>query len=172
MTNRLYQKIADTVRAHSGTEALIEDIWSRVSDDAEGTVSHRVDELRNQDPAVDAPPGYTEIEAAQRWCPFTREVTPVGNGKKDVAIGNRFLTARDDYTNPAGCRCVASHCMAWRWTSVDRGGCGLAGPFVLMPAGEPRRLPNRVPPARETIPDLFDDVVVADGCGGGTGSTT
>jgi hypothetical protein len=178
INRRLYNQVADAVRAHSGSENQVEAVFTLVCDEIESLAADRVDELLNSseerlsnvyDPAVDEPPGHTEAEAAQRWCPFTREVTPIGKSKKDAAIGNRYLTERDDFPNPAGCRCIASHCMAWRWTSVDRGRCGLAGPVELMPAAEPRRLHNRVPPARE-IPDLFDNADAS--CRDGVSLTT
>jgi hypothetical protein len=77
----------------------------------------------------------TEAEAAQRWCPLVREVTPVGKGgKRDIALGNRYTTDKDDFTNPAGARCVGSVCMSWRWLSESRGHCGLAGATTCPPA--------------------------------------
>jgi hypothetical protein len=78
---------------------------------------------------------------------MAREVTPTGKGKKDAAIGNRYLDGdgQDDYANPAGCRCIGSMCLAWRWSDDLRGYCGLAGPVTYQPVGEPRRIPNRAP---------------------------
>jgi hypothetical protein len=150
INHTLYQQIADAVRAHSGSEELVEAVFAVTCDEVESLAANRADEqLRQSDerPTI-VSSDHTEDEAGQRWCPHAREATPVGKGKKDVAIGNRYMTMNDDYPNPAGCRCIASHCMAWRWSSADRGHCGLAGPVVVMAAGEPRRLRNRMPPAR------------------------
>jgi hypothetical protein len=158
----LYRRIADVVRAHSGSDSLTDELFSWFLDEVEGLAAARFDELH--DPAPDAYDsgrrGYAEHEAAQRWCPFVREVTPVGKSKKDAAIGNRYL-ADKDYANPTGCRCIASHCMAWRWVTELHGHCGLAGSVGLMPRNEPRSLPNRIPPARiDPVPpqlELFND---------------
>jgi hypothetical protein len=159
-TSRLYQQVADVIRAHSGTEPLVEAVSALVLDEFESFVAARVDEVLEQTDHLPAPDclGHTEAEAAQRWCPFAREVTPLGKAKRDAAAGNRYLTDKDDYTNPAGCRCIASHCMAWRWLSEGRGHCGLAGSVTHMPNAEPQHLPNRVPLARiyPTQPDQFD----------------
>lgn len=127
----------------------------------------------------DDPPrrlGHTELEANLRWCPHVREVTPVGKGRKDVAIGNRYVD-RDGsaYNNPAGCACAASYCMSWRWLDSLRGYCGLAGRPIFQPIGEPRQFPNRTPLERPTASeqtDLFDDVAVAGGRRRGDDSTT
>jgi hypothetical protein len=164
MNSTLHYQIAEAVRTHTGTPELIKAIYDVLCEQVESLAADRVDErlhqpgdlmadTRNSTPDVNHL-GHTEVEAGQRWCPHVREVTPVGKGKKDVAVGNRFMTMKDDYVNPAGARCIGSHCMAWRWTSEDRGHCGLAGPVLMMPAGEPRQLHDRVPPARTY--DLFD----------------
>jgi hypothetical protein len=164
MNSTLYQKIAEAVRTHPGSPELVKAIYDVVRDEVESLAADRVDELlhrsdelvadtRNPTPDVN-PAGHTEVEAGQRWCPHAREATPVGKGKKDIAIGNRYLTMKDDYPNPAGARCIASHCMSWRWAGAERGYCGLAGPVLMMPAREPRQLHDRVPPARTY--DLFD----------------
>ena len=98
-----------------------------------------------------------------RWCPHVREVTPTGKGAKDVAIGNRFIDKNgSEYANPAGCCCIGSVCMSWRWSDDIRGFCGLAGRPTHQPIGEPRRLPNRTPLERPTPSeqiDLFDEEV-------------
>ena len=66
----------------------------------------------------------TEEEATGCWCPFVRYQT----GEEDCA-GNRWL----DLSNPGTARCIASQCMAWRWTPAAQMGlsrdgfCGLAG---------------------------------------------
>lgn len=69
----------------------------------------------------------TEDEAKQRWCPFARVVVAVGrwvNAQKPLASGNRLSASvvpdgasREDMTNPGASRCIASACMAWRWSS-------------------------------------------------------
>jgi hypothetical protein len=102
--------------------------------------------------------GMTEVEASLRWCPHVREHTPVGKGTKDVAIGNRYLDSngQDDYTNPAGCRCIGSMCLAWRWTDPQRGYCGLAGRPTYQPINEPRRVPHRSPLGRPTASEQVD----------------
>jgi len=169
----LYQHLADAIRAHSGDPAeLIAAVCDLVSDEVAAEVGDRLDEELHQIdaaigaserpvPAPEGRRGHTESEAAQRWCPFAREVTPIGKSKRDAAVGNRYFTERDDFANPGGCRCIAFDCMAWRWSSADRGHCGIAGPVEFMPAGEPRQLRNRIPPAREPA-DLFD--ASAAGC--------
>jgi hypothetical protein len=121
-----------------------------------GSASYRED-----DPPPPRRLGHTELEAAMRWCPHAREATPAGKGPKDAAIGNRYID-RDgsDYANPAGCRCIGSLCMTWRWHDGLRGYCGLAGELRYQPPGEPRRLPNRHPlerPSESLARELFDE---------------
>jgi hypothetical protein len=156
----LYRHVADVVRAHSGSEELIDKLFGLFLDEVESLAAARFDELHDPVPYESEQRGHTEHEAGQRWCPFVREVTPVGKSKKDAQIGNRYL-ADKDYANPAGCRCIASHCMAWRFVSELHGYCGLAGPIGLTPRNEPRDLPNRIPPARiKPVPpqlELFND---------------
>jgi hypothetical protein len=180
---QLYRQIAEAVHDCPEREDLVEAVFTVACDPLDAEVRDRLDEVLHrtdvpvEPPELPDPPedrrGYTEAEAAQRWCPFAREVTPVGKSKKDAAIGNRYETAKDDFTNPAGCRCIASHCMAWRFISVDRGYCGLASAVLHMPANEPRHLHNRMPPPREPPqePDLFD-LYAADSCRGVISSTT
>ena len=68
----------------------------------------------------------TEDQANKKWCPFTRMLGLVGSDVEG-ASGNRLSGGK------ALGLCIASGCMAWRWTDVwtddgDRGGyCGLAG---------------------------------------------
>lgn len=178
----LYQHLAAAVHAHAGNQDdLVAAICEVVSDEVDAAVRDQLDETLHRidvpveppelpEPAPEGRHGYTEAEAAQRWCPFAREATPVGKSKKDAAIGNRYTTTKDDFTNPAGCRCIASHCMSWRWESEATGHCGLSGPIGYMPADEPRRLANRVPPSRDPTPDLFADV--ADSRHGAVSSPT
>ena len=75
----------------------------------------------------------TEEEARTKWCPFVREMSVAADKGKVMALGNRYVSetkvskVRDRFSNPPGARCIASDCMAWRWSSNDRGWCGLAG---------------------------------------------
>jgi len=63
----------------------------------------------------------TEAEARTKWCPFSRV------GDDTLTANNRPPTAPYD--------CIASDCMAWRWSyepdgksqSTTKGFCGLAG---------------------------------------------
>lgn len=48
----------------------------------------------------------TEDEARSRWCPFAR-----------TERGTRVLDAQGATHWLADCACIASNCMAWRWTS-------------------------------------------------------
>ena len=90
----------------------------------------------------------TEEEARKCWCPFARFSYPaetyrprpdLGEGMAEclsaAAIGNR--------PHDTNCSCIASECMAWRWSyiefpegsetdrnykgSLSKGFCGLAG---------------------------------------------
>jgi len=58
----------------------------------------------------------TEDDAKTKWCPWAR--APLHGGVGHIAI-NR----------PERCdsRCIASGCMAWRWTGQSHGYCGNAG---------------------------------------------
>lgn len=84
----------------------------------------------------------TEDEAKEKWCPFSRPVTVVGEDNHDkspvIFMGNRVLVSivGDDpqeamfNENPDGSRCIGSRCMAWRWArgfNPTSGYCGLAG---------------------------------------------
>jgi hypothetical protein len=101
--------------------------------------------------------GMTAAEAAMRWCPHVREVTPVGKSKKDAQIGNRFID-RDGshYSNPAGCGCISDHCMMWRSLDQLRGYCGLASRPHYQPLSEPRQLASRTPLERPTESEQQD----------------
>ena len=62
----------------------------------------------------------TEEEARQKWCPMAREY--IVNNDPD-----RHTNMFDDRNE-----CLASECMAWRWTVkhqdiASHGYCGLAG---------------------------------------------
>ena len=72
----------------------------------------------------------TEEQAKQKWCPWAR-IARDGSG-----IGNRYSFDNDLATDSAFARCIASDCMAWRWTDCSskavagrkvEGYCGLAG---------------------------------------------
>jgi hypothetical protein len=161
MTAALYNTIRHVVGEHGGSDNLANELYDRIGDDFHDAVGQQVRESY----AIDEDPprklGHTELEASMRWCPLARQVTPVGKGKKDAQIGNRYLDADGaDYANPAGCRCTGSYCMSWRWLDSLRGNCGLAGRPHFQPINEPRRLPNRTPLPRPTASeqfDLFDD---------------
>jgi hypothetical protein len=158
----IFNDIRNTVSEHGGSPALADELCTRVGDEIEDAVGERFSQQFRED---DPPPrrlGWTELEAAMRWCPHAREHTPVGKGTKDVAIGNRYLdqNGQDDYTNPAGARCIGSMCMSWRWHDALRGYCGLAGEPRFQPLGEPPRLPNRHPlqrPSESLARELFDE---------------
>lgn len=73
----------------------------------------------------------TEDEAKKRWCPFARLY--------NMNRAHEMVSAPEPEW-PAQCACIASACMAWRWTdplyqnpalaelNKDRNGhCGLAG---------------------------------------------
>lgn len=54
----------------------------------------------------------TEEEAKKKWCPMVR---CAGIDDDDEAVrgaGNCDVLSR----NPEDCRCIASDCMAWRWS--------------------------------------------------------
>lgn len=65
----------------------------------------------------------TEKQARDKWCPFT--VT----GYAGMGL-NRMSGVRSDHGSGIvhDTRCIASECMAWRWSRTlnDFGHCGLA----------------------------------------------
>lgn len=77
----------------------------------------------------------TEEEARGKWCPYARQQSTMGR--------NSFNRRGSAVKVLAGCRCIASECMAWRWgteivtegdweqtsevKSTTHGYCGLAG---------------------------------------------
>lgn len=72
----------------------------------------------------------TEEQARETWCPFVRIALDYGDY---ATAGNRGWADKTDHLYK-DCRCLASKCMAWRWSSfktVDGqmpcGYCGLAG---------------------------------------------
>jgi hypothetical protein len=141
----IYNTIRAVVSEFGGSEALADELCTRVGDEIEDAVGERFSQqFREEDP----PPrrlGHTEIEASMRACPFAREVIAL-DGKRERSVGNRY-TGPDggDYANPAGCRCIGSYCMAWRWLDALRGCCGMTERPRYQPLGEPRRLANRTP---------------------------
>jgi hypothetical protein len=99
--------IRTVVDEFGGSDALANTLCDRVGDVFLDALADQQSEYRPEDP----PPrrlGHTELEAAMRWCPHVREVTPLGKGPKDAQVGNRYID-RDGsaYTNPAGCACTA-----------------------------------------------------------------
>ncbi len=60
----------------------------------------------------------TEEQMREKWCPM---------------LGGKDLISRHDKNVPFTCRCIASDCAAWRWTTLvhsdgeRRGYCGLVG---------------------------------------------
>lgn len=60
----------------------------------------------------------TEEQARERWCPMVRHTA----GNDENAAFNRNTEWPKVNLN-----CVASECMAWRWTDAARGYCGLVG---------------------------------------------
>jgi hypothetical protein len=77
----------------------------------------------------------TEEQAKTKWCPMVR-----GGLNVYPTYGN-VQEPGPEQRNPAGARCIGSHCMMWRWTraaeqvrvrdeihlSSGEGRCGLAG---------------------------------------------
>ena len=164
----LFNTIRAVVNEFGGADELANALVDRIGDDFLDALQDQQSEYRDDNPPRRL--GHTELEAAMRWCPHVREVTPAGKGRKDAAIGNRY---RDDdgteYANPAGCCCIGSVCMAWHWLDATRGYCGLAGKPTYQPLGEPRPLTNRTPLERPTASEQIDlfDVYAADSCRGG-----
>ena len=142
MGTQLYNRLRAVVDNHGHNQALARELCDVVGDEI---AAAKQDALSGH--LEDPPPkllGMTEPEAAVCWCPLVREVTPVGKGAKDVAIGNRYIDKNgSEYANPAGCACIASNCMFRRWDSPTRGHCGLAGPVTYQPLGESRRRVSR-----------------------------
>jgi hypothetical protein len=79
----------------------------------------------------------TEEDAKTKWCPFVR----VGHAREaGEEAFNRLCDDQgldgDDFSHvPEAALCIASACMAWRWSTPgtapadqpERGYCGLAG---------------------------------------------
>lgn len=58
----------------------------------------------------------TEDEARKRWCPFARTYHPETDGDGETVAVASVNRGRDGAPD-AWCLCIASDCMAWRWTS-------------------------------------------------------
>lgn len=90
----------------------------------------------------------TEEDAKTKWCPFARVIAGAIEGKGGTVSPpyNRFAALETgSHPNPVDARCIASECMAWRWSKFnqsnlnlpkeltpppprpDEGFCGLAG---------------------------------------------
>ena len=75
-----------------------------------------------------------EDEAKTKWCPFVR-MNFASQSKSDVIFYNNRGEAGDGLKDETvNLCCIASECMAWRWTDPKnvaqkdrRGCCGLAG---------------------------------------------
>lgn len=67
----------------------------------------------------------TEEEAKTKWCPQARVATYATDGDQMMTAANK--TSGGEIRT--GARCIASACMAWRWSEAKRseGFCGLAG---------------------------------------------
>jgi hypothetical protein len=154
MNAAIYNRVRAAIEAHGGSDAMAGAVCDVVGDEIAAATQDALSGYREEDP----PPGrlgHTECEASLRWCPFAREIVELS--KKATAVGNRYTDQNgSDYANPAGARCIGSHCMAWHWSDPLRGHCGIAGPVTFQPIGEPRRLANRTPLERPTPSEQVD----------------
>ena len=60
----------------------------------------------------------TELDAQKKWCPFSKVAVASGKGYSPGApFGYNRNMHQDEKDNgcPTAARCIASHCMAWRW---------------------------------------------------------
>lgn len=90
----------------------------------------------------------TESEAKTKWCPLSRVLLPVNqSGNRVSTFHKMWATTQGDVEyyaqQEADCRCIASSCMFWRWSSFAianpdfqkdpqaRGFCGAAGKPLL-----------------------------------------
>ena len=94
----------------------------------------------------------TEDEARQKWCPFAR-VAMISSSDIECPPCNRL--AIDGVSglekNPAGARCIASDCMAWRQTATL---------WLKDGALKPTRVHSDMP-----IPHLADQIGSEGHCG-------
>ena len=157
-TSQILQHLAARLSSLGASGEMIEAATILVGDELSEAVNAQVRESYRTDPDDELPQrprGCTELEAALRWCPFSREVVTINN--KSAGIGNRYLDPDgSDYANPAGSRCIGGHCLAWRWDDPLRGHCGLAGSIKFQPLGEPREFATRTPLPRPTLSDSRD----------------
>lgn len=58
----------------------------------------------------------TEDEAKEKWCPWARYET--GQGRTANRWRQSLPENEPHALNPVPCRCIASACMAWRWTPI------------------------------------------------------
>ncbi len=71
---------------------------------------------------------HTEEEAKTKWCPFARiAAIATLNGTAaptNIPTYNRLLRAFEDNSakdiRDTSCNCIASECMAWRWTDWQK----------------------------------------------------
>jgi hypothetical protein len=159
----LFNTVRTVLSENGVSETIADALTARLGDDFLDAVNDQPRESFQ----IDDPPrrvGMTETQASMRWCPMAREI--VANGtNRNVGMGNRYQAEGGDYANPAGCRCIASACMFWRWANPRLGYCGLAGTITYQPANEPRNHVNRSPLERPNpglAHDLLDDS--EDGC--------
>lgn len=61
----------------------------------------------------------TEDEAKTKWCPFVRAASPDG-----AAAWNRSSFITYEHEARQATRCIASACMAWRWSEKQPPGHG------------------------------------------------
>lgn len=59
----------------------------------------------------------TEDEAKTKWCPHVR-VIMIGSDDRFIGPANRAVDL-DGQEGSLGARCIASACMAWRWSRRD-----------------------------------------------------
>ena len=69
---------------------------------------------------------HTEEHAKKLWCPFARAAFPAGSIRSRPDLGADMaeqLATTVVGNRPAdpGCHCIASECMAWRWSHFTAG---------------------------------------------------
>lgn len=71
---------------------------------------------------------FTEREATEKWCPLSRVLE---NGSTAPVSFNRLQkTSGSEISYPKGSVCIASHCMAWKYSrQVDGEFYGFCGAF-------------------------------------------
>jgi hypothetical protein len=68
----------------------------------------------------------TEAEARTKWCPFARVFVLIDEGPA-VNRARAGAPPSEQADMQERTRCIASGCMAWRWSVPSSGFCGLAG---------------------------------------------